>query len=177
MWYKFLRFSWGWLISTEQASTYCGSSVAKLTSGQPVGGDSGLSQVCVQVLLAQLPNIESTCRGFCFFSFFFFFFMLHCIFDSNVNRFVSINCSSFFSLPSVYLYLLYCILLPVHRRNASGHFFLKKETCEKKNSTPSSSRSDCEAKIHTSTDFSFVESTNHTSVPLAGLNSSGALAG
>lgn len=74
-------------MSIEQVSMCCGSSMSRLTSGQPVKDNNGLLQVCVQVLLAHLPNIESTCRVF----FAFLFFVLHCIFNSNVNCYVSIK--------------------------------------------------------------------------------------
>lgn len=52
----------GQQVSIEQESMYCKSS--KLTSGQPVKDNTGLMRVCVQVLLAHLPNIESTCWVF-----------------------------------------------------------------------------------------------------------------
>lgn len=51
-------------VSIAQESTNYGSSMSKLTSGQPNKDNAGLLRVCVQVLLAHLPNIESTCRVF-----------------------------------------------------------------------------------------------------------------
>lgn len=65
--------------------------MSKLTSGQSVKDNTGLLQVGVQVLLAHLPNIDRL-AGFLFLL---LFSILHCIFDSNVKCFVSINCFSF----------------------------------------------------------------------------------
>lgn len=81
--------------------------MSKLTSGQPVQDNTGLLQGFVQVLLARLPNVEFDLQGFCFFS------VLHCIFDSNVKRHVSMNSSSVFLGLFIFLvlYILTCMQL------------------------------------------------------------------
>lgn len=58
--------------------------------------------MCVQVLLAHLPNIESTCRVCVSISF--LSFVLHCIFNSNVNCFCVYKYSSSVFPEPTYIY-------------------------------------------------------------------------
>lgn len=64
MWYFSFMVLLRQHVSVKQESMHCGSSMSKLTSGQPVKDSASLLQVYFQVLLAHLPNIESTCRVF-----------------------------------------------------------------------------------------------------------------
>lgn len=80
----------------EEMLMICGNSVTNLTSGQLGKDNTVLLRVCVQILLALLPNIELTYRVFNF-------FILHCIFELNVKHYVSTHCSSVFP-ESIYIY-------------------------------------------------------------------------
>lgn len=52
-------------VSIEQESMYCGSSMSKLTSGQPVKDNAGLMGAC-SGFIGTLAKYRIDVQGFCF---------------------------------------------------------------------------------------------------------------
>lgn len=92
-------------------SMYCGSSMSKLTSGQPA------SCRYVSRFYWLTCQIQEQLAGFLFP---FPFLVLHCIFNLNVNWFVSINVL-LQSSPSLFIFIVLYILNSIHQIGSVYH--------------------------------------------------------